>query len=104
MIRIGKFAQNHAADSGEFLDHHTSTYSAAILVADICAALHTARGVAGMAMFSCPSASVMALMAAAGAAMAPASPHPLMPSGLDGQGVLSIATLKAGRSLARGMV
>ena len=53
------------------------------------AALHTASGVAGMAMFSCPSASVMALMAAAGAAMAPASPQPLMPSGLDGQGVLA---------------
>ena len=70
---------------------------------DFWAAFQTACGVAGMAMSSWPSASVMALMTAAGAAMAPASPQPLMPSGLDGQGVLVMATLKDGRSLARGM-
>ena len=26
MIQIEKFAQNHAANSGEFLDHHTSRF------------------------------------------------------------------------------
>ena len=41
-------------------------YSAAILVGDFWAALHTACGVAGMAISSWPSASVMALMTAGG--------------------------------------
>jgi hypothetical protein len=50
-----------------------------------------------------PSASVMALITAAGRAMAPASPQPFMPSGLDGQGVTTGPTLKDGRSSARGM-
>ena len=49
-----------------------------------CNACHTACAVAGMAKSSVPIASVMALMTAAGAAIAPASPQPLMPSGLDG--------------------
>ncbi len=49
-----------------------------------------------------PMALVMALMTAAGAAMAPASPQPLMPSGLDGQGVVRHADLegRAGRRRA----
>jgi hypothetical protein len=67
------------------------------------AARQTACGVAGMAMFSCPSASVMALMSAAGAAIAPASPQPFTPSGLDGHGVWVNPTAKDGRSSARGM-
>ena len=45
----------------------------------------------------------MALMTAGGAAIAPASPQPLMPSGFDGHGVTVVPTLKDGRSSARGM-
>ena len=59
-----------------------------------CAARQTACGVAGMAMSSWPSASVMALITAGGEAIAPASPQPLMPSGLEGQGVSVIADLE----------
>ena len=51
---------------------------------DFLSAAQTAAPVAGMATASVPIASVMALMSAAGAAIAPASPQPLMPSGLDG--------------------
>ena len=64
----------------------------------------TACAVAGMAMSSEPMASVMALITAAGAAIAPASPQPLMPSGLDGHFVTVMSTLKAGKFSARGMV
>ncbi len=56
-----------------------------------------------MAMSSWPRASVIALMTAGGAAMAPASPQPLMPSGFDGHGVTVMPTWKDGRSIARGM-
>src|SRR5208282_3303368 len=63
---------------------------------DFCNAAHTAGGVAGMARASVPIALVMALMTAAGAAMAPASPQPLMPSGLDGHLVIVVSTLSAG--------
>ncbi len=45
----------------------------------------------------------MALITAAGAAMAPASPQPLMPSGFDGDLVTVISTLSFGRLSARGM-
>ena len=45
-----------------------------------------------MAMSSLPIASVMALITAAGAAIAPASPQPLMPSGLPGHGVVVVST------------
>jgi len=45
----------------------------------------------------------MALMTATGAAIAPASPQPLMPSGFDGDAVLVISTLSTGRLSARGM-
>ena len=38
-----------------------------------------------------------------GAAMAPASPQPLMPSGFDGHGVTVVSTVKLGRSSALGM-
>ena len=57
-----------------------------------------------MAKSSVPIASVMALITAAGAAIAPASPQPLMPSGLDGDLVSVMPTLNDGRSWARGMV
>ena len=51
-----------------------------------------------------PMASVIAFMTAAGAAIAPASPHPLTPSGLWGHGVHVVSTVMSGRSSARGMV
>jgi hypothetical protein len=64
-------------------------------------ARHTACGVAGMAMSSWPSALVTALITAGGAAIAPASPQPLMPSGLDGHGVTVMSTRRtAGRRRA----
>src|SRR5215207_6211726 len=77
-------------------------YSATIGIRAFCAARHTACGVAGMAMSSWPRASVSALITAAGEAMAPASPQPLIPSGFEGQGVVVIPTSKDGRSTARG--
>src|SRR5262245_10763407 len=83
--------------------HGRASYSAAILAGAFCAAFHTALGVAGMAMSSWPNASVMALITAAGAAMAPASPQPFTPRGFEGQGVLVMATWKVGKSPARGM-
>jgi hypothetical protein len=55
-------------------------------------------------MSSEPMASVMAFITAAGAAIAPASPQPLMPSGLDGHFVIVVSTVKDGRLSARGMV
>ena len=66
-------------------------------------AAHTVAGVAGMAMFSVPIASVMAFITAAGAAIAPASPQPLMPSGFDGHVVSVVPTLNDGRLSARGI-
>src|ERR1700678_294477 len=71
---------------------------------DFCRAAHTVAGVAGMATLSVPTASVMALMTAAGAAIAPASPQPLMPSGLDGHLVNVVSTWSDGRHSARGIV
>ena len=64
--------------------HGCCSYAALRLLLTFCSACHTACAVAGMANSSLPIASVMALMTAAGAAMAPASPQPLMPSGFDG--------------------
>src|SRR3984885_3439290 len=78
-------------------------HAACGILFDFCSAAHTACGVAGMASSSVPMASVMALMTAAGAAIAPASPQPLMPSGLDGHLVKVVSTLSVGRGLARGM-
>src|SRR6185436_17876315 len=60
-------------------------------------AAHTVAGVAGIAISSVPTASVIAFITAAGAAIAPASPQPLMPSGLDGHFVSVVSTLNAGR-------
>jgi hypothetical protein len=54
-------------------------YAACGILLDFRSAAQTVAGVAGMARSSVPIASVMALMTAAGAAMAPASPQPLMP-------------------------
>ena len=67
-------------------------------------AAHTVDGVAGMARSSLPMASVIALTTAAGAAIAPASPQPLMPSGFDGHFVTVVSTLRCGRFSARGIV
>src|SRR5882762_7418317 len=66
-------------------------------------ACQTRSGDAGMARFSLPIASVMALMTAADAPIAPASPQPLTPSGLLGHSVMVCDTLNEGRSSARGM-
>ena len=68
-----------------------------------CKVSHTRRGVAGMAMSCTPRASVMALITAGGAPMAPASPQPFTPSGLTVQGVQVVPTWKVGRSEAWGM-
>ena len=56
-----------------------------------------------MSTCAVPIASVTAFMTAAGAAMAPASPHPFTPSGLCGQGVWVVSTLMPGKLSARGM-
>src|ERR1051326_8361221 len=71
---------------------------------DFWIALHTADAVAGMVTCSLPIASVIALMTAAGAAIAPASPQPLMPSGVDGHLVTVMSTLNVGRACAGGLV
>ena len=68
------------------------------------AARQTTCGVAGITTSSWPTASVIALITAGGAAMAPASPQPLMPSGLEGQAVSIVSITKEGRLSARGMV
>src|SRR5206468_11348776 len=83
--------------------HRDCSYAAFCALSAFCSARHTLCGVAGIAKSSLPIALVMALMTATGAAIAPASPQPLMPSGLDGEIVLVISTFSAGRSWARGM-
>ena len=58
-------------------------------------AFHTVCAVAGKGMSLMPidhSASVIALITAAGAPIAPASPQPLTPSGLCVQGVSRVST------------
>src|SRR3981081_3706739 len=66
-------------------------------------ACHTRLGVAGISRLLLPIASVMALMTAADAPIAPASPQPLTPSGLLGHSVMVWETLKEGRSSGRGI-
>src|SRR5262249_54721767 len=70
-------------------------------------ACHTRYGVAGMSMWRMPalrwSASTTALIAADGAPIAPASPAPLMPSGLGLHGTLRVENEDDGRAAARGM-
>src|SRR5262249_47057029 len=83
--------------------HRERSYAALRLLLPFCKACHPVCAVAGFAKPSVPFASVMALMPATGAAIAPASPQPLMPSGFDGDAVLVMSTLSAGRSWARGM-
>ena len=73
------------------------------LVEFLNARAQTAAGVAGMSIFSVPSALVIAFITAAGAAIAPASPQPLMPSGFDGHLVTVVSTLNDGKLSARGM-
>ena len=65
--------------------HRGCSYAAWRLLLAFCNACHTVCAVAGIAKSSVPIASVMALMTATGAAIAPASPQPLMPSGFDGR-------------------
>src|SRR5207244_218575 len=83
--------------------HRECSYAACFVWLVFCKACHTAWAVAGMARSSDPIASVSALMTATGAAIAPASPQPLMPSGFDGDLVVVISTLSVGRLWARGM-
>src|ERR1700726_410405 len=66
-------------------------------------ACHTRSGGAGISSLLLPIASVMALMTAADAPIAPASPQPLTPSGLPGHSVVVWLSLNDGRSSARGM-
>src|SRR5262244_2696254 len=82
--------------------HRDCSYAAFCMPSAFLSACHTLCGVAGIAKSSLPIALVMALMTATGAAIAPASPQPLMPSGLDGDTVSVIAILSDGRSWARG--
>src|SRR5262245_17992523 len=81
--------------------HMSPPYSAAILPE--CSAFHTVCGVAGMGRSLTPKASVMAFITAAGPAMAPASPQPFMPIGLDGHLVSVKPSLNDATSVARGM-
>src|SRR5437763_16232023 len=74
-----------------------SFHSAAWRGCTFCNATHTVAGEAGIATSSVPRASVMALITAAGAAIAPASPQPLMPSGFEGHFVSVVSTLNGGR-------
>src|SRR5262249_35596814 len=83
--------------------HCDRSYAASRVLLAFCNACHTVWAVAGIAKSSLPIASVMALMTATGAAIAPASPQPLMPSGFDGDAVLVMSTLSTGRLWARGM-
>src|ERR1041385_635275 len=66
-------------------------------------ACQTRSGEAGIERLLLPIASVMALMTAAAAPIAPASPQPLTPSGLPGHSVMVWETLNDGRSSARGI-
>src|SRR5262247_4266140 len=83
--------------------HRERSYAASRLLLAFCNACHTVCAVAGIAKSSLPIASVMALMTATGAAIAPASPQPLMPSGFDGDFVVVMSTFSVGRFWARGM-
>ena len=68
---------------------------------------HNRSGLAGMSTCLMPSgvsASVMALMTAALAAMVPASPIPFTPSSLTGVGVTVLSSVMVGISLAVGIV
>src|SRR4029450_7765898 len=83
--------------------HRDRSYAASRLSLAFCSACHTACDVAGMAKSSVPMGSGVAVIPAPGAAIAPASPQPLMPRGFEGDGVLVMSTLNGGRSYARGL-
>src|SRR5262249_57384654 len=71
-----------------------------------CSARHTVSAVAGictLATAASGSALAIALSTAGGAAVVPASPVPLTPSGLVRHGTARWATANTRRSLARGM-
>src|SRR5579871_5687662 len=73
------------------------SYAARGILLIFFSAAQTAAGVAGMSIDSVPNALVMAFITAAGAAMAPASPQPLMPSGFEGHLVIVVSTLNDGK-------
>src|SRR4029077_19956262 len=81
------------------LVHGNAPYFALPLIA-----CQTRSGVAGISSLLLPIASVIALITAADAPIAPASPQPLTPSGLPGQSVVVCDSLNDGKSSARGMV
>src|SRR4051812_1178359 len=66
-------------------------------------ACQTRSGDAGIARLLLPIASVIALITAADAPIAPASPQPFTPRGLPGHSVSVVETLNDGRSSARGI-
>src|SRR6202042_3594062 len=101
---VGGLAQPAGAVIGEIVHRCRPRYFAECAAFVLRIAAHTAWGVAGIAMSSEPIASVIAFITAAGAAIAPASPQPLMPSGLDGHLVTVVSTVNDGRLSARGMV
>src|SRR5690606_13388810 len=74
-------------------DHEVAPVSAWI-------AAHTLRGLAGMGTSRTPRASQMALMTAGAAPIVPASPIPLTPSWLVGEGVTVWPRVSDGTSLA----
>src|SRR5262245_66630983 len=83
--------------------HQSVSYAAWRLLPVFCNADHTVCAVTGMVKFSEPIALVMALITAGRAAIAPAPPQPLMPSGLPGRLVIAVPTLELGRACPRGM-
>src|ERR1700733_1713217 len=84
-----------------------AAYSAAIFAARASAiACQILFGVAGISMWPMPSgrsASSIALITAGGAPVAPASPAPLIPSGLVVDGTSAISESRSGKSEARGI-
>ena len=70
-----------------------------------CTSDHTFCGVSGISILVMPSgasASNTALTIAGGAAIQPASPTPLAPSGLEGEGVSMVSVTNAGTCSAEG--
>src|SRR6185503_15765289 len=106
LLLLGQQARGLAHGRGPVLGecvHPGCSYAAWRLLLTFCNACHTACAVAGIAKSSVPIASVMALITATGAAIAPASPQPLMPRGFEGDFVMVKSTLSVGRLCARGM-
>src|SRR5277367_5316306 len=103
--KIRDFVEARGLVIGEFV-HLGSPYSAASGWRCCWITRHSFSGVAGMSKCRTPSgfsASTRALVIAAGAPIAPASPQPLTPSGLCVHRVTLVDNAKAGRSSARGI-